>query len=77
MSRIAKNPVIVPAGVEVTPDSVAVICVLPRVTAVTSPLSEIVATVELELFHVTSAVISCVVLSEYIPVAVNCWVVPN
>ena len=65
------------AAAEVIPDNVAVICVLPRVTAVTNPPFEIVAIAELELFQVTSAVISRVELSEYIPVALNCWVVPN
>ncbi len=65
------------AGAEVIPDKVAVICVLPSVTAVISPLLETVATVGLELFQVTSAVISRVELSEYFPVAVNCWVVPS
>ena len=49
---------------EAIPDNVAVIWVLPRFAAVTNPVSEIVATVELELFHFTSAVIFRVDLSE-------------
>ncbi len=36
----------------------------------------IVATPVLEEFHVTVLVRFCVLLSVYVPVAVNCWVLP-
>jgi hypothetical protein len=36
----------------------------------------IVAKDPVEELHVTDSVIFCVVLSEYVPVAVNCFVVP-
>jgi len=36
----------------------------------------IVATAVFDEFQVTNVVRVCVVLSEYVPVAVNCWVVP-
>jgi len=48
---------------------------VPVVTAVARPLPLTVADVS-EEFHVTSVVISKLVPSEYIPMAVNCWVSP-
>jgi hypothetical protein len=65
---------------ETLPD-VAVIVLLPAETEVADP-SEfaallIVATPEFEELQVTAVVRSCVVLSEYIPVAENCCDVPR
>jgi hypothetical protein len=55
--------------------------VVPIISVVASPWEPVVllmvATVALEECHVTAVVISCVVLSEYVPVAVNCPVVPE
>jgi hypothetical protein len=60
--------------------SVAVIVVEPAVSAVASPLEAlallIVATATVDELQVTDAVRSCVVLSVYVPVAVNCFVNP-
>ena len=56
------------------PDA-AVIVVDPAATAAADPLL-MVATPVLDELHVTEAVKSCVVLSENVPVAVNCCVVP-
>ena len=64
-------------AVELIPENDAVICVLPKAAAVTNPLEEMAATVVSELFQITPEVISFVDLSEYVPVAVNCWVVPS
>jgi hypothetical protein len=67
------------ADPEMLPD-VALIVVEPAATDVASPLDPaallIVATLVLEEFQVTAPVKSCVDPSEYIPVAMNCWVVP-
>jgi len=64
---------------EIAPD-VAVIVVEPSEKAVASPLeptvSLTVAMAGLKELHVTDDVRSFLVLSEYIPVALNCWVVP-
>jgi len=61
------------------PDA-AVIVVVPDATDVASPCEAaallIVATPVLEELHTTDAVRFWVVLSEYVPVAVNCWFVP-
>jgi hypothetical protein len=59
---------------EMFPD-VAVIVVVPWATAVARPAALIVATPVLEDFHVTVAFRFWVLPSEYVPVAVNCWVV--
>jgi hypothetical protein len=59
---------------EMLPD-IAVTVVEPTATAVASPLDPIIATLVLEELQVTAPVKSCVVSSEYVPVAVNCWVV--
>jgi len=48
----------------VTPDKVAEILVIPALTAVTSPVEEIVATLVSELVHVTLEVRLSVVLLE-------------
>lgn len=58
---------------EIVPE-VAVIVDVPAATAVASPLvSTIVAAAVSDEDHVTDDVMSAVVLSEYVPVAVNCW----
>ena len=60
---------------ETLPDA-AVIVVEPAVTEVASPLEPaallIVATPVDDVLHVTEVDRSCVVLSEYVPVAVKC-----
>jgi hypothetical protein len=65
---------------ETLPD-VAVIVVEPAATDVTLPLEPaallMAATAAVDDFHITVVVRSCVVLSEYVPVAVNCCVVPG
>jgi len=55
---------------------VAVIVVVPAATAVASPDAFMVATAVFEDDHVTWLVMFWVLLSEYVPVAVNCWVAP-
>ena len=60
----------------VTPESEAVILVVPAVTPVASPPVEMVATLVSELAQFTFEVISAVEPSEYVPVAVNCCVKP-
>jgi hypothetical protein len=64
---------------EMLPD-VAVIDVEPAAAEVAMPLEPpallMVATAADDEFQVTAVVRSCVVLSEYVPVAVNCRVVP-
>jgi hypothetical protein len=60
----------------VFPDRAAVILVLPGATPVATPLVAIVAVAVLELVHVAWVLRSAVVLSEYVPTAVNCIVEP-
>ena len=59
---------------------VAVIVVEPAATEVADPVEPaallMVATPVLDELQVTAVVRFCVVLSEKVPVAVNCWVVP-
>ena len=57
--------------------AVIVIAVLLIVRAVTNPPAEIVATAVFDDVHVAVAVRSCVDLSLYVPVAVNCVRVPT
>jgi hypothetical protein len=64
------------AGADVFPAAVAVMFELPVATAVANPLAAMVATLVLDDAHVAELVRSFVLLSEYIPVAVNCCVVP-
>src|SRR3990172_3212222 len=63
------------------PPKVAVIVVGPAATDVANPLVAVsllmTAVAVSDELQVTTEVRSCVVLSEYIPVAVNCWVVPH
>ena len=60
---------------------VAVIVAVPAATGVASPKEPvvllIVATNVFDELHVTDVVIFCVLLSEKVPVAVNCSVVPR
>ncbi len=56
---------------------VAVMVVVPAATDAARPALLIVATAVSDELHVADAVKSCVVLSEYVPVAVNCCVVPR
>jgi hypothetical protein len=69
-------PEILP-GIGSVTGKVAVIVVDPVTTAVAIPVVAIVATVVLVELQVTVAVRSAVELSEYVPVAVNCWVAPT
>lgn len=55
----------------------AVIVVVPRLRAVARPLTVIDATLVFDEVQVTVAVMSCVVPSEKVPVAVNCCRVPS
>jgi hypothetical protein len=61
----------------VTDPDVAKIVVEPRASAVASPLPSIDATVASDEDQVTVAVMSFVLLSEYVPVAVYCWTAPS
>jgi len=62
----------------VTAPIVAVISAVPCPTVVTSPVVfPIVATVSVSELHCTVLVITCVLPSLYVPVAVNCCVVPK
>jgi hypothetical protein len=62
------------------PLKLAPIVVVPAAKEVTNPLEDaallIVATAELEELQRTDVVMFRVVLSEYVPVAVNCSIVP-
>jgi len=58
-------------------DKVAAIVAVPVPTAVTSPVLLTVATVALDDVQVTSKVMTEVVPSEYMPVAVKCLVAPT
>jgi type III secretory pathway component EscT len=57
--------------------AVAWIVVLPTATPVARPVAVIVATPVLLELHVTELVRFCVLLSLYVPVAVNCCVAPG
>jgi hypothetical protein len=58
---------------EMLPD-VAIMVDVPAATPVASPVFDIVALLAFDELHVAEPVIFCVVLSEYVPVAVNCCV---
>ncbi len=76
--REAEVTVRVVVGKEEILPKVAVIAVVPAATAVARPvLRPTVATDGLDEIQVTSVLISWVVLSEYVPVAVNCWATPT
>ena len=61
---------------EIVPE-VAVIEAVPAATAVARPLLLTVTTDVFEEVQVTCVVISRLMPSEYVPVAVNCWVTPT
>jgi len=69
--------VTVRAAVPVLPLKVAVMVTAPAALAVARPLLATVALVVLDEVQVTCVVIFWVVESEYVPVAVNCWVLPT
>ena len=60
-----------------TAPEVAVTDVLPTATAVATPWLVTVAINVLAVFHVAVCVRSCVLPSEYVPVAFKAWVVPT
>ena len=60
-----------------TVPTLAWIVVRPAATPVANPELLIVATVVAEEVHVAVEVRFCVLLSEYVPVAVNCWLPPE
>ena len=64
-------------AVPVIAPEVAVMVTVPRSLPVASPLTVIEATLVDDELHVTVPVISCVLLSENVPVAVNCCTVPR
>ena len=68
--------VTVRVAVPVFPPKAAVIVAFPAALPVASPLLTIVAVVVLDELQVTWVVIVWVVPSEYVPLAVNCWVAP-
>jgi hypothetical protein len=55
----------------------AEIVVVPTLSAVARPLTVIEATLEADDFQVTTPVMFCVVPSENVPTAVNCWATPS
>jgi hypothetical protein len=61
---------------EILPE-VAVMLAVFAAIAVTRPLVLTVATNVSDELHITCALISWLVKSEYVPVAVNCWVTPT
>jgi hypothetical protein len=65
------------APLEVIPESFAVIVVVPFAADVATPELLMLGTTVFEENQVASDVMSCVVLSENFPVAVNCWVRPR
>lgn len=60
----------------VTPDNTALISIFPLATPVSKPDEDIVATLSGSISHFTLSVMSAVEPSEYVPIAVNCWVEP-
>jgi hypothetical protein len=59
------------------PPKLAVIVEIPTAKDVVRPVELHKATLEFEVFHVTAFVRSCVLPSEYVPVALNCSVSPR
>ena len=76
-SVIVTRSVIVRVAVPGWPLKAAVMVAVPAATPVARPLLTIVAVAVLDELQVTCVVISWVVDSEYVPVAVNCWVAPT
>ena len=60
-----------------TPLRLALMFVVPAATAVVSPDASMAATLVFEEVQPTVPAISCVLLSLYVPVTVNCWVEPT
>jgi len=60
---------------KILPEAAAMVAV-PGATVVARPLPLMVATDVLEEPQATCVVISCLAPSEFVPVAVNCWVTP-
>ena len=63
--------------VPLIPSQAAIMVVLPRFSPVASPLAVIDATPLFDELHATVPVMSCVLPSEKVPVAVNCCNVPS
>ena len=59
-----------------TPNRTALILAVPTTTPVALPVESIVTVPVVSMTQATRAVISPVEPSEYVPVAVNCWVAP-
>jgi hypothetical protein len=74
-TSVAAVTVNVSAGL-VTPLNAAVICDVPTATPLARPAELIVATAVAADTHVACVVRFCVLVSEYVPVAVNCSLVP-
>ena len=78
MDRSVAGFMVRPVAPDTLPDA-AVIVVEPDATAVASPLEPavlLIVAAPVEELQVTVLVISCVVLSEKVPVAMNCSFVP-
>lgn len=67
----------VAVALPLTEPDAAVMVVVPRLRAVARPLTVIDATLVFDEVHVAVPVMSCVVPSENVPVAVNCCKVPS
>ncbi len=76
-SRVAVGGETVIFVVPETPSDVAMISELPAASAVARPSAEIVTSSVIDEVQTTEPVISFVVLSEYVPVALNCCVAPT
>jgi hypothetical protein len=70
-------PVTVSVVLPVVPPRAAAMLLLPALTPVASPPALIVAIAVFDELQVTWVVMFCAVLSEYVPVAVNCCVAPT
>lgn len=67
----------VAVAVPLTEPEAAVMVAVPRLRAVANPLTVMVKTLVFEELHVAVSVMSCVVPSEKVPIAVNCCNVPS
>jgi hypothetical protein len=82
-SEVRRAAVTVKAVLAESPDpgSVAEMVVVPSPTVEASPRAapvvDTVATLKTDVDQFTLAVMSCVVASVYVPIAVNCWLVPS
>ena len=75
--NVAVEAVTLRVAVPDLPLKVAVMVAEPAALAVAKPLLTIVAVVVLDELQVTWVVIGELEPSEYVPVAVNCWVAPT